>query len=318
MKLAAPIRRHFRRPPQLQQQIGFFAKEGESPTFFQPSSEPRMKEDPSFFSAKEPEEQEPVVKAPEEEEPVKSKAPDEEEPVKSKAPEEEEPVKAKENEDEVKPIAAKCACGCGGAGTCVKSPASSAEREQAKAPANQTSAPSSSAANGGRYDCSPMQESTAASAASQAGSLTRRAQQVAGEVASAGDDPASATTSHYERWFGKIDARRARLVRDTFAAIASNLGGTLHFHCDAEKNVYAYVRSCGRKEIYLGKLFWSRAGGTGIDSRAGVILHEVAHDASSLVGDHSYGVAGAEDLAMQNPERAVRSADNYEYFAESL
>jgi hypothetical protein len=308
MKLAAPIRRHFRRPPRLQQQTGFFAKEGESPAFFQPGSEPRMKEDPPFFSAKEPEEPETPV----------PKAPEEEEPVKSKAPEEEEPVKAKENEDEVEPVAAKCACGCGGSGACVKSSASSAEREQAKAPANQTSAPSSSAASGRHYDCSPAQESTAASAASHAGALAGRAQQVAGEVASAGDDPASAAAGHYERWFGKIDARRARLVRDTFAAIASGLGGTLHFHCDSEKNVYAYVRSCGRKEIYLGKLFWSRAGGAGIDSRAGVILHEVAHDVSSLVGDHSYGVAGAEDLAMQNPERAVRSADNYEYFAESL
>ena len=39
MKLAAPIRRHFRRPPRLQQQVGFFAKEGESPAFFQPGSE---------------------------------------------------------------------------------------------------------------------------------------------------------------------------------------------------------------------------------------------------------------------------------------
>jgi Lysine-specific metallo-endopeptidase len=320
MKLAAPIRRHFRRPPRLQQQAGFFAKESEGPAFFQPSSEPRMKEDPSFFSAKEPEEQEiPAAKAPEEEEPIKSKAPEEEEPVKSKAPEEEEPVKAKGSKDEVTPVAAKCACGCGGAGTCVKSPDSSPEREQAKAPATQTSAAtSSSPARGGHYDCSPAQENAAASAASRAGSLARRAQQAVGEVASTGDEPESAATGHYERWFGKIDARRAQLVRDTFGAIASSLGGTLHFHCDSEKNVYAYVRSCGKKEIYLGKLFWSRAGGTGIDSRAGVILHEMAHDVSRLVGDHSYGVADAQDLAMENPERAIRSADNYEYFAESL
>jgi hypothetical protein len=49
-----------------------------------------------------------------------------------------------------------------------------------------------------------------------------------------------------------------------------------------------------------------------------VILHEIAHDVSRVIGDHSYGVAGAEDLAAKNPDRAVRSADNYEYFAESL
>jgi hypothetical protein len=318
MKLAAPIRRHFRRPPRLRQQVGFFAKEGESPAFFQPSSAPRMKDESSFFSAeglkevrreKEPEEQEtPAAKEPEEE------------PVKSKAPEEEEPVTAKQRGDEVDTIAAaKCPCGCGGSGTCVKSAASAEEPEQSKAPANGTSAHQPAAAGAGpNKDCSPAQESTAASAASQARSLAGRAQQAAGEVAALGDDPASTATRQYEHWFGKIEARRAQLVRNTFAAIASSMSGTLNFRCDSKKNVYAYVRSCGSKEIYLGRLFWSRAGNTGMDSRPGVILHEMAHDVSRLVGDQSYGAAGAEELAAKNPDQAVRSADNYEYFAESL
>jgi hypothetical protein len=317
MKLAAPIRRHFRRPPRLQQQVGFFAKEGESPAFFQPGFAPRMKDESSFFSAKglkevrrekEPEEQEtPAAKEPEEE------------PVKSKASEEEEPVTAKQRGDEANAIAAaKCPCGCGGSGTCVKSAAPAEEREQSKAPANGTSAHQPAAAGAGPKDCLPAQETTAASAASQARSLAERAQQAAGEVAALGDDPASTATGHYERWFGRIDARRARLVRDTFAAIASSISGALNFRCDSEKGVYAYVRSCGSKEVYLGRLFWSRAGNTGTDSRPGVILHEMAHDVSRLVGDHSYGVAGAEDLAAKNPDQAVRSADNYEYFAESL
>jgi Lysine-specific metallo-endopeptidase len=316
MKLAAPIRRHFRRPPRLRQQVGFFAKEGESPAFFQPSSAPRMKDESSFFSAeglkevrreKEPEEQEtPAAKEPEEE------------PVKSKAPEEEEPVKAKQKGDEVNPIVAKCSCGCGGSGTCVKSAAPAEERQQSKAPAGETTAHQPATAGAGRKHCSPAQESAAASAASQAGSLARRAQRAAGEVAALGDDSASTATGHYEHWFGRIAAHRAQLVRNTFAAIASSMSGTLNFRCDSEKSVYAYVRSCGRKEIYLGRLFWSRAGNMGIDSRPGVILHEMAHDISRLVGDHSYGVAGAEDLAAKNPDQAVRSADNYEYFAESL
>jgi peptidyl-Lys metalloendopeptidase len=187
-----------------------------------------------------------------------------------------------------------------------------------KAPANETSAQQPSVVAASHRDCSSAQESTAASAASQARSLAGRAQQAAGKVASAGDDPASTATGHYQRWFGRLDGDRAQIVRDTFAAIASSLGGTLHLRCDPEKNVYAYVNSCGSKEIYLGRLFWSRAGNMGIDSRPGVILHEMAHDVSRFVGDHSYGVAGAEDLAAENPDKAVRSADNYEYYAESL
>ncbi|MGA7903524.1 MAG: M35 family metallopeptidase [Terrimicrobiaceae bacterium] len=273
-----------------------------------------MKEERSFFSAKGLEE-EPQAKEPEEQETPAAKEP-EEEPVKSKAPEEEEPVKAKQKGGEANPIAAKCSCGCGGSGACVKTAASAEEREQPKAPANETS--SHQLATTGHKDCSPALESTATSSARQASSLAERAQQAAGKVASLGDDPASTATGHYERWFGRIDGHRAQLVRDTFAAIASSVGGTLNFRCDSEKNVYAYVKSCGSREIYLGRLFWSRAGSSGMDSRPGVILHEMAHDVSPLIGDHSYGVAGAEDLAAKNPDQAVRSADNYEYFAESL
>ena len=314
MKLAAPIHRHFRRPPILQQQVGFFAKESESPAFF-PGSEPRKRDERSFFSTKGLEE-EPQAKEPEEQETPVAKEPDEE-PVKSKAPEEEQPVKAKQKGDELNAIAAKCTCGCGGSGTYAKT-ASAEEREQSKAGANEGSAHQSGAAGAGRKDCSPAQASVAATAASQAGFLARRAQQAVAKVASLGDDPASTATDPYERWFGGIDGKRAQIVRNTFAAIASSMGGPLNFRCDSGKHVYAYVKSGGRREIYLGGLFWSRAGNSGIDSRPGVILHEMAHDVSRHIGDHSYGVAGAEDLAAKKPDQAIRSADNYEYFAESL
>ena len=265
-----------------------------------------MKEESSFFSAKGTEEE------------PQAKEPEEQEAPAAKAAEEEEPVKAKQNESEARPIAAKCSCGCGGSDTCGKSAASVEQPEQAKAPADAASAHESAASRVGQTDCSPTQESVAASAASEARSLAERARWVAAEVASLGDDSASSATGHYERWFGTIDGRRARLVRDTFAAIASSLGDTLHFRCDSGKGVYAYVRSSGSREVCLGRLFWSRAGSSGIDSRPGVILHEVAHGVSRLIGDHSYGVAGAEALAAKNPDNAVRSADNYEYFAESL
>ena len=265
-----------------------------------------MKEEPSFFSAKGMEEE------------PQAKEPEEQEAPAAKAPEEEEPVKAKQNESEAQPIAAKCSCGCGGSDTCGKSAASVEQPEQAKAPADATSAHESAASRVGQTDCSPTQECVAASAAREARSLAERARWAAAKVASLGDDSASSATGHYERWFGTIDGRRARLVRDTFAAITSGLGDTLHFRCDSGKGVYAYVRSSGNREVCLGRLFWSRAGSSGIDSRPGVILHEVAHDVSRLIGDHSYGVAGAEALAVKNPDNAVRSADNYEYFAESL
>ena len=159
MKLAAPIRRHFRRPPMLQQQACFFAKEGESPAFFQPGSEPRMKEEASFFSAKGLEEE------------PQAKEPEEQEAPAAKAPEEEEPVKPKQTESEAQPIAAKCSCGCGGSGSRGKSAAPAEQPEQAKAPANGASADQSAGFRAGPADCSPAQESVAASAASEARSF---------------------------------------------------------------------------------------------------------------------------------------------------
>jgi hypothetical protein len=65
MKLAAPNRRQFRKPPRLQQESGFLAKEDENAAFFQPRSEARMKED-SFFAANM--KAEPQPKQPQEEE----------------------------------------------------------------------------------------------------------------------------------------------------------------------------------------------------------------------------------------------------------
>ena len=227
-------------------------------------------------------------------------------------------MKAKQKEGEAQPIAAKCSCGCGGSDTCGKSAASVEEPEQAKAPANATSAHESAASRVGQTDCSPHRRASQRRLPGRRDRLLNARGGPLRKVASLGDDSASTATGHYERWFGTIDGRRARLVRDTFAAIASSLGDTLHFRCDSGKGVYAYVRSSGSREVCLGRLFWSRAGSSGIDSRPGVILHEVAHDVSRLIGDHSYGVASAEALAAKNPDNAVRSADNYEYFAESL
>ena len=286
-------------------QAGFFAKESESPAFFQIASEPRMKDKGSFFSAKGPEE-EPQAKEPEAGNAGREGARGgtcQEQGFRGGGTGKDE-TEGRRSES----VAAKCSCGCGGSETCVKSAAPDEEREQPKAPANETSAHQPAAAGAAHKDCSPAQESTAASAASQAGILARRAQQAAGGVASLGDDPASTATGHCERWFGRIDGHRVQLVRDTFAAIASSMSGTLTLRCDSEKNVYAYVKSCGSKEIYLGRLFWSRARNTGIDSRPGVILHEMAHDVSRLIGDHSYGAAGAEDGLSPPARRELRGA----------
>ena len=51
-------------------------------------------------------------------------------------------------------------------------------------------------------------------------------------------------------------------------------------------------------------------------SQAGVIAHEYTHynDAFPGRGDYLYGVENAEKLAKENPWKAVRNGDNFEYF----
>jgi peptidyl-Lys metalloendopeptidase len=68
--------------------------------------------------------------------------------------------------------------------------------------------------------------------------------------------------------------------------------------------------------------FW-RAAGTGIDSRPGVIVHEMTHIAAGT-GDRDregrfvYGPTSVQRLATKGDGAAVMVADAHEYFLETL
>lgn len=66
--------------------------------------------------------------------------------------------------------------------------------------------------------------------------------------------------------------------------------------------------------IRLGTDFWS-ASLTGEDSRAGTIVHEVSHKYAGT-RDKEYGSIECGILARQEPDKAVKNADSYEYFVE--
>jgi peptidyl-Lys metalloendopeptidase len=56
---------------------------------------------------------------------------------------------------------------------------------------------------------------------------------------------------------------------------------------------------------------------TGIDSKSGTIIHELAHF-SILAGttDHAYGQSTCKSLAQSNPAKALMNSDNLQYFVE--
>jgi peptidyl-Lys metalloendopeptidase len=66
--------------------------------------------------------------------------------------------------------------------------------------------------------------------------------------------------------------------------------------------------------IWLCDSFWA-APRSGADSRPGTLVHEHSHSAAQTV-DLTYGRSSARNLAARSPDRAIRNADNYEYYAE--
>ena len=127
----------------------------------------------------------------------------------------------------------------------------------------------------------------------------------------------------YTSWFGTYNSSRYSSVRSNFANI-SNAASTkaLAFDCSTcpgteDADAFAYVFANQPYRIYLCNAFWA-APSTGTDSRAGTIIHEISHfSVVAGTNDFAYGKTAAGRLARSNPSRAVRNADNHEYFAEN-
>lgn len=126
------------------------------------------------------------------------------------------------------------------------------------------------------------------------------------------------TGARYTTWFGVVTTSRYSLVTDHFAKISSAMDtAPVTFDCACKKRYYAYVYPSQPYKIYLCSAFWT-APMTGTDSKAGTLIHEMSHfTVVAGTDDYVYGQAGAKNLAITNPDQAVRNADNHEYFAEN-
>lgn len=123
--------------------------------------------------------------------------------------------------------------------------------------------------------------------------------------------------ARYKEWFGEYNYTRPPRVKLVFEKIAKRraqfhykVGGK---YCDDK--TYAYT-TIGGNQIWICAKFWE-APDDGIESRAGTIVHEHSH-ASGGTNDHDYMRMACRDLAKGHPLKAIRNADNYEFFAEFL
>jgi len=132
------------------------------------------------------------------------------------------------------------------------------------------------------------------------------------------------SAERYVTWFGKADEKRQKFVTDTYNKIYDAFENKdIGFDCGTCKSdeeyegVYAYVYPNQHYKIYLCGAFW-KSKRTGTDTQGGTLIHEASH--FTVIGntnDYAYGQTDAKALAKNSPDKAVKNAENYDYFAEN-
>ena len=122
----------------------------------------------------------------------------------------------------------------------------------------------------------------------------------------------------YTTWFGVYNSSRYNTVTNHFSSISNAWdNAAVTFNCGCKKKYYAYVYPTQPYTIYVCSVFWT-APMTGTDSKAGTLIHEMSHfNVVASTDDFVYGQAGAKNLAITDPAKAINNADNHEYFAEN-
>lgn len=139
------------------------------------------------------------------------------------------------------------------------------------------------------------------------------------------------------RWFGRSDQATVDQVVSVLSRTADWVG-KVSLYClysndgslveaveapdgsivltDRAGKVFAYVDPGDLTKINLGLAFFS-APPTGEDGKLGAIIHEVTHFfLTGNTDDVRYGRQKCLQLAIDDPDSALKNADSYEYFIE--
>lgn len=126
-----------------------------------------------------------------------------------------------------------------------------------------------------------------------------------------------ANDANYREWFGTHTAQRFAKVKDNLTKVKQKMESTTFTYIltgeGCQSNWYAYTYK-GDTRIWLCGLFWS-APATGTNSKAGTILHEHTH-ATARTDDIVYLQDKCRQLAIDDPDRAIKNADSHEYYAK--
>lgn len=118
-------------------------------------------------------------------------------------------------------------------------------------------------------------------------------------------------------WFGKSHVSSAINVFEKMAEVLQKDTVTYVYggqHC--ERDMFAYTFH-GTRKIFLCKEYQKAPKLGKFDSKMGILTHELSH-AICYTNDIVYGQSACKKLAKKASRRAVKNADNYEYFVETL
>jgi peptidyl-Lys metalloendopeptidase len=177
----------------------------------------------------------------------------------------------------------------------------------------------SNASYAGYTGCNPEQQAFASAAINEALNLTN------GAYTNLSTTPLPNPT--YSEWFGNSTPQRKSVVEGHFGALKAHLLiGVLSITCgctdQAEKNkVRAYALFKEPYKVFLCTGFFAthKDPKDGFDTRGGIMLHEVSH--FEIVNDNVDGKPGlnaARERAANDPDAAIRTADNHHFFAEAV
>lgn len=128
----------------------------------------------------------------------------------------------------------------------------------------------------------------------------------------------------YTEWFGAYTAGRYDNVSRGMSRIASALSNNrIGFDCACNisnrENTFAFVFKNDPFNMNVCPVFF-RVTPSGTDSRSGTIVHEISHF-SVVANSDDFSSAldqrGSRNLALSNPNNAIRNANAFEYFAEN-
>jgi hypothetical protein len=123
---------------------------------------------------------------------------------------------------------------------------------------------------------------------------------------------------YVQAWFGPLATERE--VDDALSAIQArpNSQTPLVFTCAAASICKPEVMGfAGAHETSLCPDFFARPRRDGNETQIGMLVHELSHLVLNT-HDYLYGRAQVRALAAQRPALALKNADNYQYFIETV